>query len=152
MRAAVWDVVWHPPNSDEPIKEPRYLESSWKVEGMVPAPGRKLKARHVDDTRIRELPDLWIRRQETGASGSGFGFLDSWLLGFFLLRISHGRRDSTLGTSEFGCGFPDAFGPSSDPGQRRSMGKKRCFLSGQRWREPQSNFFSEHLGGWGGGG
>jgi hypothetical protein len=109
----------------------------------------------VDDAWIRELPDLQepgARSQEPGARSQEPRVGFSWLLGFLLLRISYGRRDSTLGTSEFGCGFPDAFGPSSDPGQRRSMGKKRCFLSGQRWREPQSNFFSEHLGGWGGGG
>jgi hypothetical protein len=76
----------------------------------------------------------------------------NWHTGFLLVRISHGRRDSTLGTSEFGCGFPDAFGPSSDPNQGCSMGKIGCFLLGRRRGQPQSNFFNEHLGGWGWGG
>ena len=114
---------------------------------------------------IRLMGESGDRRQEPGSRGVVEGWSvewggvvewwrDSspWHLGFLLVRIFHGRRDSSLGTSEFGCGFPDAFGPSSDPNQRCSMGKIRCFLPGQRRRQPQSNFFDEHLGGrgWGG--
>ena len=59
------------------------------------------------------------RKQETGGRSNGVvewwsGAFDSLALGFLLVGISDGGRYSTFGTSEFGCDFPEASGPSSN--------------------------------------